>query len=421
MPPATLDDYLASLSDSEVAASAPVELVIDRRTGRARQAGTVDPDGLYPELLRERAERSLFVFAKGILGYDFLTRRLHKPICDWLVAVWPPHKRRKGLLIPRFHGKSTIVSQCLPIHMHIQPDSASPVSADDRRAAFERRTAPGEAGLYFADRSGADTRVLIVCKSEPRASKHLRVVQTHYETNAMLRALWPHRCWDVPRRQAKKWNDTELLIPRTHEYADVSLQAIGIGGAITGGHFDARIYDDIIDIEDANSVTVMESAIDWHTASRALSHDPATSLEFDIGTRWAVHDLYEHIERHDPSVEWLKMAIVEGGLPIWPEKMSLEMVGQLQREFGPLFALQFMNAAADPSLVDFLEADLRAYRFEGDLIEFDEDDRDAALVERATGPREEAQRGDAMRGQRLTADTLVEAMGRHEFLRLKGS
>jgi len=43
------------------------------------------------------------------------------------------------------------------------------------------------------------------------------------------------------------------------------------------------------------------------------------TLEFIIGTRWAVADLYEYILTNDPTVEWIVRSIVEDQKPIWPE------------------------------------------------------------------------------------------------------
>ena len=114
----------------------------------------------------------------------------------------------------------------------------------------------------------------------------------------------------------------------------------------------------MISEEAANSEVVMQTAIDWHTNSRALFDDPDKSLEFIIGTRWAVHDLYSHIEETDPTVDMEVRSIVEDGRPIWPEAFTMETVARLRTEFRTMFPLLFMNSAADPMLVDFPEEDI---------------------------------------------------------------
>jgi hypothetical protein len=85
-----------------------------------------------------------------------------------------------------------------------------------------------------------------------------------------------------------------------------------VGGAITGAHPNILIKDDLVSIEAANSPTVMQSAIQWHVASRALINSPGC-LEYIIGTRWSVADIYQYILDNDPTVEVVIRSIVEGG------------------------------------------------------------------------------------------------------------
>lgn len=380
------------LDDAETDQS---EIVVDRKTGQARQAGADQPDGKWIVEFKHRAERSLFVFAKGVLGRDRLTQSLHRHFCGWLTRT-PPY-RKMGLL-PRDHYKTTIASHALPMHIFIQPE---------------------EDNLYFPGRDGSEIRVLLGCETEARSMKHIRWIETQFESNAILRALWPHRCWEIPLKQSKKWNEREMLLPRKRDFADVSLQAIGVGGAITGAHFDVLIKDDLISLEAANSQTVMATAIEWHVASRALMDDPDKSLEFIIGTRWAVQDLYQYIEENDPTVEILKRSIVEDGQPIMPEVFSLETVDRLRKEFGVLFPLLYMNSAADPTLTDFSISDVRAFRIVDGEIVFDEDERDLLLTERHQGP---VRKPELRPGTRLTPESYDLLFGRAEyFTRLRAT
>lgn len=372
----------------------PREIVLDAATGRPRQAGADSAEGAAILEFRREAEASLYVFTKGILGRDYLTPDLHRPVCDWLQTC-PMGHRRKGLLLPREHAKTTIVSHGLPIHILIQPE---------------------ESNLYFPGQSGADQRVLLACETEGRGKDHLRVVESAFETNDLIRAFWPHRCWENPRRESKKWNDVECIIPRKSEFPDPSIRVIGVGGAITGVHPTVTLKDDLVTLEAANSPTVMQTAIEWHIASRALMNSP-DALEFILGTRWHAADLYAYAMENDPSVEWIVRAIVENGKPIYPEfafgegdarrffGFSTSKIAQLQREFGVLFPLIYMNSAADPSLVDFSSSDLREYEIIGGEIVFREDEADLRLVERLQ--RRPDTPSDVLRGAPLNADTFA--------------
>jgi len=124
---------------------------------------------------------------------------------------------------------------------------------------------------------------------------------------------------------------------------------------------------------------VMDGAIRWHVNTRAMFDDPDKSLEFVIGTRWAVHDLYSYIMQNDPTVSTLIRSIVENGKTIYPEAFTLETVARLRKEFGVMFALMFMNNTGDPDLVDFTEEDLRFFSLLDGQCIFDEDLRDHSL------------------------------------------
>ena len=337
------------------------EVVVDKRTGQPRQAGASQAEGQWIREYRFKMEESLFAFTKGVLGKDYLTPHLHRPVCDFIQQV-PP--QRKCVLLPREHGKTTIVGHSLPLHILIQP-----------------RDHNG----YFPGEDGCEQRIIMIGEKEQRATDSLRVIETALETNEVLRALWPNRVWDNPRKESKKWNEKEMIVPRRTEWPDPSIRAIGVGGAVTGAHPSVLIKDDLITLEAANSPVVMQAAIDWHVASRALINK-VNALEFIIGTRWAVSDLYNYIQQNDPTVAFMTRAIVEDGEPIWPEAFTLDKVGQLMKEFGVLFHLLFMNSASNPALTDFDELMLRDYRVVGDMVEYDEDDRDVDLARRVHAP-----------------------------------
>ncbi len=386
----------------ESAFADPREVVVDARTGVPRQAGATTPEGRFVVAFRRRAERSLFLFARGVMGRGYLTKQLHKPECDWLQTC-PP--RRKLVLWPREHCKTTVVGHCLPLHILIQPRAEN---------------------IYWPGIKGSEQRILLSGESLERAQDTLRVIQSAAENNVKLRALWPGLLWDAPRRESKAWNDSELIFRRDEEYPDPSIRAIGVGGAITGAHPTVVIEDDITTLKAANSPAEMEAAIRWHTASRALINNDY-ALNFILGTRWAVHDLYSFIQQHDPTTEIRRRAVIESGRPIYPKDdlaprwrgqgFDAEKIADKRREHGTMFPLLFMNEAADPSLVDFVLTDLREYGFDvasRDLV-FEEDDRDIRLARKLNAPAP-TPAVDEMNGRRISEvyDVLAK---RGEYLR----
>lgn len=345
-----------------------VELVTDRK-GRVRQAGTVDPAGEAIRKTRIRAEKDLYFFCKVVLKRDYLTPTLHGPVCDWLTKTPPV---RKMLLLPRRHAKTSIVSHGLPLHILIQPQ---------------------EHNLYWPGLAGCDMKILMAGEVEKRAAENMGVIRMVFEQNPTFRGLWPHLCWENPRRQAFAWNNTSLVIPRNVHFPDPSIRAAGAGGAITGTRPHVAIKDDIVSEEAANSPQVMQNAIDWHRNTRALYEDQDRSLEYIIGTRWAVNDLYSNIIQNDPTVDHMIRSIIEDGRPIYPEAFTMEAIEQLRAGMGVMFSLMYMNNVGSPDLVDFPEGELRFFRREGSVLFFDDDYRDNSLEKKMTEVVYDSKRG----------------------------
>jgi hypothetical protein len=383
----------------------PREVVV-QPNGQPRQAGATTPEDEWVRRYKQRAEQSLFIFLKGVLGRFFLTPHFHRDICRFIQQC-PPF--RKLVLMPREHAKTTIVSGGLPAHILIQP---------------------AETNIYFPGLSGSECRLLLSGETETMAKKNLRVVQSVFEENKLFRTFWPERIWEGrAKSQSKQWNDSAMIIPRQNEWPDPTIRAVGVGGAITGARPNVLIKDDLVSFKAANSEVVMDEAIEWHRVSRALLdkyeiESGLQSLEFIIGTRWAVYDLYSEIIDHDPSVEVNDERfhrIIRDGKILWHEKYTMEDIDQLRQEYGAMFYLLYLNSAADPELTDFDMELVRDFRIADGQILFEEDERDLVLEKRSNLKRKREMEGEGIkpppkveRGQPLNAylmERFAEASG----------
>lgn len=341
------------------------EIAIDNN-GLPRQAGADSAEGEFVKRFRARAEQSLYVFLKGVLGRFFLTPHFHQDICNFLQQV-PPY--RKLVLMPREHAKTAIVSGGLPLHILIQPAATN---------------------VYFRGMEGSECRILLAGETERMAKKNLRVLKSVMEENKVFRAFWPHRCWGAGERKQKEWSSESIIIPRANEWPDPTIKAVGVGGAITGARPNVMIKDDLVSFKAMNSDVVMDEAIEWHKASRALLdtyevESGLQSLEFIVGTRWQVFDLYSYIIDNDPSValnDEKYHRIIRNGKILWPEKHTTATIEQLRLEFGSMFYLLYLNSAADPSLTDFDCDAIRTFRIVDGKIIFEGEARDTWLSER---------------------------------------
>jgi hypothetical protein len=344
------------------------EFVVERKTGQVRQAGASRAQGAFIQTFKAAAEQSLYCFLRGVMNHHFLDPNLHKPVCDWLTRI-PPF--RKMLLMPRNHGKTTIVAQGIPLHAMIQPAATN---------------------IYYPKMPGSHLRLVLAGETEDMAVRNLRYIKMALENNVLLRALWPHVVWENPKRQAPKWSDDQIIIPRDTPFAEPTIRAIGVGGAVTGMHPIMLIKDDLTTQKAANEPPTMSKAIEWHTDSRALLANPDTDLEFITGTRWANYDLPSYIADTDKTVEINKewRRVVQDGKVLWPFKYGYPgAVEQLQKEHGIKFNLLYMNEAMGDGLTDFLLSDLREYELGGGVIRFDENELDEVLRTAVNAPEPE--------------------------------
>ncbi len=327
--------------------SLKAELVIEKKTGRVRQAGASSAEGEWIAQMKAEAEKNLFFFGFTILGLTRLTSSLHLPVCKWLTS-FPGY--RKLLLLPRDHLKTSIL-RALALHIFIQAAGANP---------------------YFPGKSGSSLRILYAGETATNAEHQLAWLEGQLEKNELLRAFWPQIAWEKPSRDSKRWNSQEMLLPRDEDFPEASVETIGVGGAVTGRHYDILMKDDLISMAARKSQVIMQDAILWHKTSRALLDNPETGLEFTIGTHWAVSDLYTEMRTSDPSVECLVRAAIEDGQPIFPEMFSLKVLNAMRVEYGPLFSLIFMNNPIDTGLVDFDLSGVRMWeKTPGGLFSFE--------------------------------------------------
>ena len=369
---------------------------------QVRQAGTLGEETQMIAMYRRRMETSLFSFNYTIMGGDnILQKTPHALFCDFLQAV-PP--KRKMLLAPRGHLKTTLAGG-QALHFFVQPRGGN---------------------IYFPTQLGAlghndgrSTRILLSSKSLNLASDRLQKIKLLLETNKLFYGFWPHVFWERPEKQSRVWNNEEIVFQREDIFVEPSIKCIGVGGTITGYHFNVHMHDDLIDIRDRFSATTMKTAFDWFVASRALMDNIQESLEITTGTHWANNDLYTLIRENDQSVETRvysalkrgsidvkngQVTLTEDASPLWPQVFPLSLIEQLAAPepygVGDLFPLCYLNDPYHSSVVDFDFRDLRFYTLQDDHVIYEHDERDIAL-QRVMGPVEYPFTEQIVKGQRF--------------------
>ena len=141
-------------------------------------------------------------------------------------------------------------------------------------------------------------RILLVSKTSDLGEKYLYLVKDEFETNPRIiadfgdlrRGVQEH---SILRGHARKWQSKMFYVVRYGERTakDPTMEAIGMGGAITGGRFDIIIVEDPIEEKDCRNRKSRDRHEDWLSGVIEQLLEPAGRV-FLIGTRKNRDDLY---------------------------------------------------------------------------------------------------------------------------------
>jgi len=275
--------------------------------------------------LRDKSRKSLFFFARAILGYSDLTPEIHRPICLMLQNY---HENTRRLVVmPRTWFKSTIASIAYPIWRAI---------------------------------NNPNVRILIAQNTMTNAKKKINSIKSIFETNELLQVLFPNL---LPRGD-RPWSSECLTVNRTLAAPEGTFEPAGTGTAITSRHYDEVIEDDTVAPDyDAMSGEIqqptqleIEKAIGFHKMCYPLLLHPIRSVRTVIGTRWAPEDLIGWILKHAPGYKIVSRSAREkdglpaskeqGGVAVWDrfnDKVLDELAGP--QGVGPhMFDMLYMNS-----------------------------------------------------------------------------
>lgn len=282
--------------------------------------------------LRLAARKDLYFLCKGVLGWPDVSPATHGGFCRFIQGA--PKVRRLGLM-PRAHLKSTIATV-----------------GDSIRLALD---APDEA------------RILIASETSTLAEKFLGQIKGHFETNQVLRGLFPEL---LPTRftgPGVTWRNDMATLKRNVTLDSPTWQAIGVGGAITGSHFTRIKCDDLIGFEAIRSPAAMANAKAWvDTIEPLLVNQNSNVIDF-IGTRWSRNDLYAHImEGYAEALAVFTRRAVENGEIIFPALHTWDEYARIQRINPAQWAAQYENNPLSSSKSDFPIDNILHYRFTHD-------------------------------------------------------
>lgn len=280
------------------------------------------------ELWREKCLSSLYVFNKTALGFRHMSAGLHLPLCNFSQE----DELRKGCLIPRDHFKSS----CITIGKNLWRITKARVA-------------------QMKDNRTPTPRILIAGETDTVAIGFVRKMKATIERSQIFQWLFPEI------QPGKKWADDAFEIQRDDDYPEPTVKAIGVGGAITGGHFTRITYDDLIAMKAAETPSIMERTKDWYQYSESLLDDPDRDETDMVGTIWFEPDIYSWVMENEPQIAWFVLGCwkderyekalnvvlsdEERGQPIFPERFSTETLTRIRDDKlkAYKFSCQFEN------------------------------------------------------------------------------
>ena len=273
--------------------------------------------------LREEAKKSLFFFARAIVGFSDLDPLIHKPVCDTIQDY--EHNPRVTVELPRTWFKSSICSIAYPIWRAI---------------------------------NNPNVRILIAQNIYTNATKKMQAIKGVFDKNALFRTLF----FDVLPTKDCRWSTECLEVKRSMPHPEGTFEAVGVGTTATSRHYDVIIEDDTIAPKKDDLTGIVqqptqmdiERAIGWHNLCHPMLLHPTKSQIVVVGTRWAERDLlgfiyskfaeYVRIKKAACEKDGEAATLEEGGKPTWPDRFGADVLDAIARQEGPyMFASLYLG------------------------------------------------------------------------------
>lgn len=178
----------------------------------------------------------------------------------------------------------------------------------------------------------------------------LRQIGVEYETNPKLPEFWPEVCYELPKKDSKRWSvgiaQPGLLLMRDSNQKEVTVTPVGLDTAPeTGPHYDVMRYDDIVTRRNTTSPKLMEKTRNNLKASYSLGKDGGYSTY--VGTTYHPLDAYSEMlnDEDRPEIREIRIPCYKKGAQgeQVPTYYSLDYLEKKERDCGKSeFATQWL-------------------------------------------------------------------------------
>jgi predicted phage terminase large subunit-like protein len=302
-------------------------------------------------LAKEVYLNDLFLFNKEVMNVEMgvdeegskrtTLVKFHEDLCKF---VEDRHKKKKLILVPRGHLKSTLVT----IGYSLQRLAQNP-----------------------------NTRILIANATAAMAEAFLSQLKRHLQYNKAFKLYFGDFTQD-----ADKWTDSMIRFASgeaSYRTKEANVTAYGLGGNLVSQHYDLIIFDDPHNRDNINTRDQIEKVkLSYKDALDLL--EPGGEI-IVVGTRWHFDDLYGWLLDPDnpgsrgfhsffrQAVDGMKVGKqdkggykIEAGKILWPEKYNKTHLSHLLNDKGLYeFSCQYQNNPVDDETAVFKRNWFREY------------------------------------------------------------
>lgn len=138
----------------------------------------------------------------------------------------------------------------------------------------------------------------IFSHTRPISTAFLRQIKLEFETNELLKQLYPDIFWQNPHKEAFLWSEEKgITVKRTANPKEATVEAWGlVDGQPTSKHFKLRIYNDVVTRESVTTGDqIVKTTEAWELSQNLASTGEKTGRQWHEGTRYHFADTYAAI------------------------------------------------------------------------------------------------------------------------------
>jgi predicted phage terminase large subunit-like protein len=200
--------------------------------------------------------------------------------------------------------------------------------------------------------------------TRPIAKGFLRQIKYEFETNELLKAIFPDVLWQNPAKEAPKWSEDDgITVKRKSNPKEATLEAWGlVDGQPTSKHFTGMVFDDVVTKE---SVTTPEMIAKTTGAVELAFNLGSQGEEWRrmIGTRYHFNDTYKPMMERGTFKARVYPATDDGMVDGEPVLLSREQLAKKRRDMGPYtFACQMLQDPKGDETQGFKREWIRYYK-----------------------------------------------------------